>query len=254
MNEQLVGLVPSMYVCQDQTAAYARRIALSSELLYIAACWKNVEKSIMVTSTSICNATLTSLPSRNLCWASTCRFCTSLEKTPGTGCCFNILWIFPLSESDVRTWTPQRIQYLPARGGDKAVAEMFLPLRSIVENRASWTFLRNHPKKQTMFRVQCGLSNWGGNLGCFGAYDGGGGSNRVQWERLNCNKKLGDWAGQVFFLSSQGLCIFRCFTCFKVKHVHTFWWFWTLTMAINIVTCGLPSCCLFNGSTCQECW
>jgi len=67
MNEQLVGLVPSMYlVCQDQTAAYARRIALSSELLYIAACWKNVEKSIMVTSTSICNATLTSLLSRFL--------------------------------------------------------------------------------------------------------------------------------------------------------------------------------------------
>ena len=24
-----------------------------------------------------------------------------------------------------------------------------------------------------MFPVQCGLSNWGGNLGCFGAYDGG---------------------------------------------------------------------------------
>lgn len=215
MNEQLVGLVPSMYVCQDQTAAYARRIALSSELLYIAACWKNVEKSIMVTSTSICNATLTSLPSRNLCWASTCRFCTSLEKTPGTGCCFNILWIFPLSESDVRTWTPQRIQYLPARGGDKAVAEMFLPLRSIVENRASWTF-EESPKNRQCFvcnvGCQTGVGIWDVLAHMMGGEVPTGFSESVWIATRNLETEL----GKFFFVKSRAVH-FQVFHLFQGK-------------------------------------
>lgn len=164
-----------------------------------------------------------------LCWASTCRFCTSLEKTPGTGCCFNIINLpaFGIRSSNM---DPQRILYLPPRGGDKAVAEMFLPLRSIVENRASWTFLRNHPKNRGCFLCNVGCQTGVGIWDVLAHMMGGEVSTGFSESVLNCNKKLGDWVGQVFFVKPRAVH-FQGFTCFKVKHIHTFCWFWTLTMA-----------------------
>ena len=262
MNEQLVGPVPSLYACLSgpNSCLGKKDCPFQWTTFFFAASWKmwnslswslplhlNLQRNSYITSISRFLISLLSfyVPFLYISWENTWNRVLFQHL-------INFL-IFPLSESDLRTWTPNGSYTFLQGEVTKLWRRCFFPCVPSWKIEPLGPFWGITPKTED---VSCAM--WvvklGWEFGMFWRIWWGGGFNRVQWERFELQQETWRLSWASFFCQAKG-CAFSGIHLFQGKTHSYFLLVLNLDngQAMNIVTCGLPSCCFFNGSIYQEC-